>query len=74
MRKRITLAACVVQASIITLSQSPCIRNRRRPFNQLIGRSTNQRTLPRPPWDDLRLETSGSIPSNRDIALGAVLS
>ena len=43
-----TLAARVVQASMITPRRSYRTRSRRRPFSQLIVRSTTQRTLPSP--------------------------
>ena len=65
-----TLAASVVQASMITPSRSYRTRNRRSPLSQLIVRSTTQRTLPSPlPCGVLRLAMCGSIPSHRSNAL-----
>ena len=75
MRKQVTLAASVVQASTITPSRSYLTRNRLRPLSQLIVRSTTQRTLPSPlPWGVLRLAMCGSIPSHRRNSLVASLS
>ena len=63
-----TLAASVVQASMITPSRSYRTRNRRSPLSQLIVRSTTQRTLPSPlPCGVFRLAMCGSIPSQRSL-------
>jgi hypothetical protein len=48
MRKQMTLAASVVQASMITPSRSYRTRSRRSPFSQAIVRSTAHRPLPSP--------------------------
>ena len=70
-----TLAASVVQASMITPSRSYRTRIRRSPFSQLIVRSTTQRTFPSPlPCGVLRLAMCGSIPSHRSNARVASLS
>lgn len=75
MRKHMTLAASVVQASLITSSPSYRSRSRRSPFSQVIVRSTTQRTFPRPlPCGVRRLPMCGSIPIQRSSALGASLS
>jgi hypothetical protein len=47
MRKQITQAASIVQASRITPSRSSRTRSRRRPYSQLIVRSTAHCTFPR---------------------------
>ena len=61
-----TLAASVVQASMITPSRSSRTRDRLSPFCQLIVRSTTQRTLPDPlPCGVPRWATCGSIPTYR---------
>ncbi len=70
-----TLAVSAVQASMITPRRSYLTRIRRSPFNQLIVRSTTQRTFPSPlPCGVRRLAMCGSIPSQRGGALVASLS
>src|SRR4051812_36919113 len=66
MRKQMTLAASVVQASMITPSRSYRTRSRRSPLSQLIVRSTTPADLPqaaavrRPPLGDVRLDPQPS--------------
>ena len=70
-----TLAASVVQASMMTPSRSYRTRILRSPFSQLIVRSTTHRTFPSPlPCGARRFGMWGSIPSHRSSALVASLS
>ena len=62
MRKQITLAANVAQASMITPRRSYRTRGRRGPFSQPIVRSTTQRTFNPLPLGVLRIAYFNGTP------------
>jgi hypothetical protein len=75
MRKQMTLAASVAQASMMTPNPSYRARSRLSPLIQLIVTSPTHRAFPNPlPCGDFLLAIWGSMPSQRKSPLLGSLS